>query len=79
MSAIWKYEGQPNVTPKALDMMWSAIHMALYIHYDTQEEFYPQFEANADKIYNRRFVKTIFQNFKKSSTPLLMHSAALSR
>ena len=50
IAAIKKYDGQPNITPKTLDMMWSAIHMSLYIHYDTQKEFYPQFEANAERI-----------------------------
>ena len=31
-------------------MMWSGIYAALYIDYDTQKEFYPQFEGNVAKI-----------------------------
>ena len=49
-SAIQKYEGKDAVTDKAMGMMWDGIFMALYIDYDTQKEFYPQFEVNATKI-----------------------------
>jgi Fe-S-cluster containining protein len=48
--AIRKYDGKAGVTPKVLNMMWGGIYMALYIDYDTQKEFYPQFEVNASKI-----------------------------
>ena len=47
---IQSVEEKPDVTPRTLDMLWSGIFMALYADYDTQEEFYPQFEANVSKI-----------------------------
>jgi len=33
-----------------MDMMWGGIYQSLYIDYDTNEEFYPQFEVNITKI-----------------------------
>jgi hypothetical protein len=50
IEAVQKYEGKEGVTDKALNMLWEAIFMALYMAYDTQQEFYPQFEDNAAKI-----------------------------
>ena len=50
ITAIQKYEGKDGVTDRAMEMMWSGIYQSLYIDYDTNEEFYPQFEVNITKI-----------------------------
>jgi len=34
----------------SVELLWHGIFMALYIDYDTQEEFYPQFEGNVSKM-----------------------------
>jgi Fe-S-cluster containining protein len=48
--AVQKHEGKPYATPKSMDMMWGGIFQALYVDYDTRQEFYPQFETNVVKI-----------------------------
>ena len=45
-----KVEEKPGVTQKTLEMLWNGIFMALYADYDTQKDFYPQFEVNVTKI-----------------------------
>ena len=47
---IKSFEENESVTDKALDMLWTGVFNAVYIAYDTQKEFYPQFEANVTKI-----------------------------
>ena len=37
-------------TSNALDMLWSGILLALYADYDTQKDFYAQFDHNVSKI-----------------------------
>jgi len=50
ITAIQELEGKGGVTDKGLGMLWNGIFMALYVDYDTQKEFYPQFETNAFKM-----------------------------
>ena len=47
--AIQKIGKKPGVTHKTLDMLWGGIYMALYMDYDTQNDFYSQFEVNASR------------------------------
>jgi hypothetical protein len=49
-TAIQKYEGVGKVTERTLNMLWNGICIALYLDYDTQKEFYAQFENNVAKI-----------------------------
>ena len=37
--------------PKGLELLWNGMFASLYIDYDTQKEFYPQYEANMKKIF----------------------------
>ena len=50
ITAVQQYEGKSGVTDRAMDMMWSGIFQSLYTDYDTNQEFYPQFENNTAKI-----------------------------
>jgi len=50
IAAIRKYEGKDGVTERAMDMLWGGIFAALYVDYDTSQDFFPQFEANVTKI-----------------------------
>ena len=36
--------------PQELEMLWGCMFTSLYVDYDTQKEFYPQYEANISKI-----------------------------
>lgn len=47
--AIMKLE-KAKVSEYVLDTLWSAIYQALYLDYDTKQEFMPQFQATADKL-----------------------------
>lgn len=47
--AVMKLEKE-NVSEPVLDMLWSAIYTALYLQYDVDQEFMPQFQATADKL-----------------------------
>jgi len=60
--AVRKYEGMNGVTEKAMDMIWSAIFQSLYIDYDAQKDFYPQFSSNTAKILSffEKLNKTIW-------------------
>jgi len=50
ITAIQQYEGKDFVTERAMDMMWSAIFQSLYIDYDTNQDFSPQFQTNISKL-----------------------------
>ena len=39
-----------KVSEPVLEMLWGAIYETLYLHYDTSQEFMPQFQAVADKL-----------------------------
>ena len=39
-----------KVSKPVLEMLWGAICETLYLHYDTSQEFMPQFQAVADKL-----------------------------
>lgn len=47
--AVMKLE-EEKVSEPALEMLWGAIYETLYLHYDTSQEFMPQFQAVADKL-----------------------------
>lgn len=47
--AVMKLERE-KVSDHVLDMLWSAVYETLYLHYDTDQEFMPQFQAAADKL-----------------------------
>ena len=47
--AVMKLE-EEKVSDPALEMLWGAIYETLYLHYDTSQEFMPQFQAVADKL-----------------------------
>ena len=47
--AVMKLE-EEKVSEPILDMLWGAIYEALYLHYDVNQEFMPQFQAVADKL-----------------------------
>ena len=34
-----------------MQMLWSATYIGLYLNYDTEQEFLPQFEENAQKVF----------------------------
>ena len=33
--------------PQVMELVWTAAFVVLYLHYDTGEDFLPQFEENA--------------------------------
>ena len=38
-------------TPASLmDMLWKSFHVALYLDYDIEKDFYPQYLANVEKL-----------------------------
>ena len=47
--AVMKLE-EEKVSEPVLEMLWGAIYETLYLHYDTSQEFMPQFQAVADKL-----------------------------
>ena len=47
--AIMKLE-EAKVSEPVLSMFWDAIYQTLYLQYDTNQEFMPQFQAAADKL-----------------------------
>ena len=47
--AVMKLE-EEKVSEPVLEMIWGAIYETLYLHYDTSQEFMPQFQAVADKL-----------------------------
>lgn len=47
--AVMRLERE-KVSDHVLDMLWSAVYETLYLHYDTDQEFMPQFQAAADKL-----------------------------
>ena len=47
--AVMKLE-EEKVSEPALEMLWGAIYETLYLHYDTSQEFMPQFQVVADKL-----------------------------
>lgn len=49
--AVMKLE-EEKVSEPALEMLWGAIYETLYLHYDTSQEFMPQFQVVADKLLN---------------------------
>ncbi len=49
--AVMKLE-EEKVSEPALEMLWGAIYETLYLHYDTSQEFMPQFQGVADKLLN---------------------------
>lgn len=49
--AVMKLEKE-KVPEPVLDMLWGAICETLYLHYDTNQEFMPQFQAVAAKLLN---------------------------
>ena len=49
--AVMKLE-EEKVSDPALEMLWGAIYETLYLHYDTSQEFMPQFQVVADKLLN---------------------------
>ena len=48
-SAVMKLE-EAKVSEPVLSMFWDAIYQTLYLQYDTNQEFMPQFQAAADKL-----------------------------
>ena len=49
--AVMKLE-EEKVSEPVLEMLWGVIHETLYLHYDTSQEFMPQFQVVADKLLN---------------------------
>ena len=49
--AVMKLE-EEKVSEPVLEMLWGAIYETLYLHYDTSQEFMPQFQVVADKLLN---------------------------
>ena len=49
-TAIRNIEKTTVAASNALDMLWSGIFLALYADYDTQKDFYAQFDRNVSKI-----------------------------
>ena len=47
--AVMKLE-EAKVSEPVLSMFWDAIYQTLYLQYDTNQEFMPQFQAAADKL-----------------------------
>ena len=47
--AIMKLE-EAKVSEPVLSMFWDAIYQTLYLQYDTNQDFMPQFQAAADKL-----------------------------
>lgn len=47
--AVMKLE-EAKVAEPVLNMLWNTIYTALYLDYDTSQEFMPQFQATADKL-----------------------------
>lgn len=45
-----KLEEQSEVTDKVMDMIWSSCYIALYLDYDAEKEFLPQFKENSSKL-----------------------------
>ena len=43
-------EKQSEVTDKVMDMLWSSCYIALYLDYDAEKEFLPQFKENSGKL-----------------------------
>lgn len=41
-----------NISQAGLERFWGTIYHLLYIHYDTSQEFIPQFQATADMLIN---------------------------
>ena len=48
-SAVMKLE-EAKVSEPVLSMFWDAIYQTLYLQYDTNQDFMPQFQAAADKL-----------------------------
>lgn len=49
--AVMKLE-EEKVSEPVLEMLWGVIYETLYLHYDTSQEFMPQFQVVADKLLN---------------------------
>ena len=49
--AVMKLE-EEKVSEPDLEMLWDVIYETLYLHYDTSQEFMPQFQVVADKLLN---------------------------
>ena len=47
--AIMKLE-EAKVSEPVLSMFWDAIYQTLYLQYDTNQDFMPQFQVAADKL-----------------------------
>lgn len=39
------------ISQNIMQMLWSATYIGLYLNYDTEQEFLPQFEDNAQKVF----------------------------
>ena len=39
------------ISQNIMQMLWSATYIGLYLNYDTEQEFLPQFEENAQKVF----------------------------
>lgn len=44
-------EGRKIISQNIMQMLWSATYIGLYLNYDTEQEFLPQFEENAQKVF----------------------------
>jgi len=50
VTAIHRFDGKNGVSNKLMSILWDEIFAALYIDYNPQKKFYPQFEGNVGKI-----------------------------
>lgn len=44
-------EEEKHTDSKSMIQLWHAIYICLYLNYDIDENFYPQFQANVEKIF----------------------------
>lgn len=42
---------EQNINEKRMEQLWNAIFICLYLNYDINESFYPQFQSNATRVF----------------------------